>query len=355
MADDPRAPDRSDGAGAGAGDGRATTRPDRARGPGRPSEAAAPVEALRDPVLRAAWASIMEDRSQAEIAALMGVSRASVGNLLARARAEGLVRVSLDPAVLARSALARRIAARFGLEAVYLVPEGGDPMDRVTRAAASWVDDLLGGEGTLGVAWGETIHRLAGHLPRRAWPGLTVVQLVGSMASPFGFTAEICTALIAERLGAVCVNLHAPAVLSDPALVAALLREPILRRQVAALERCDAALFAVGLATAESHVVQSGVATPEELARYAERGATAVIAGRFIDAEGRALAGPLDGRLVGLPLDGLRRIPRRLVVSAGVGRAGALRAALLGGFATHLVTDAASGEALVAAGGPPPA
>lgn len=297
----------------------------------------------------------MEDRSQAEIAAELGVSRASVGNLLARARAEGLVRVSLDPAVLARAALARTVAGRFGLEAAYLVPEGAEPMDRVTRAAASWVDDLVGGEGTLGVAWGETVHRLAGHLPRRAWPGLTVVQIVGSMASPFGFTAESCTALIAERLGAVCVNLHAPAVLSDPALVAALLREPILRRQVAALERCDAALFAVGLATAESHVVRSGVATLDELAHYAGQGAAAVVAGRFIDAEGRPIAGPLDGRLIGLPLEGLRRIPRRLVVSAGAERAGALRAALRGGFATHLVTDAASGEALLAEDGPPSA
>lgn len=335
----------------------ASSEPDDASAPGEPDHARGvphpPTEAVRDPVLRAAWASIMESKSQAEIAAELGVSRASVHNLLARARAEGLVRVSLDPAVLARSDLARAVAGRFGLEAVHLVPEGGEAMDRVTRAAASWVDDLVEREGTLGVAWGETVHRLASHLPRRAWPRLTVVQLVGSMASPFGFTAESCTALIAERLGAVCVNLHAPAVLSDPALVAALLREPILRRQVAALERCDAALFAVGLATTESHVVQSGVATPEELAHYAARGAAAVIAGRFIDAEGQPIAGPLDGRLVGLPLDGLLRIPRRLVVSAGAGRARALRAALRGGFATHLVTDAGAGAALMDGEGAP--
>lgn len=319
--------------------------------PGGPDASEPPEDAAHDPVLRAAWAYFVEDMSQAEIAEAMGRSRASVHNLLRQARAEGLVRVSLDPAALARSRTARRISDAHDLEAAYLVPgTAGAPLDRVARAAAMWLDDLVGPGGTLGVAWGETVHRLASALPRRALPELTVVQLVGSMASPFGFTAESCTSLIAERLGAVCLNLHAPAVLSDPALVAALLREPILAGQMAVLERCDAALFAVGLATGESHVVRSGVATPEELADYHRRGAAAVVAGRFIDAAGGAMPGPLDGRVIGVSVDALRRIPRRLVVSAGAERASALRAALRGGLATHLITDVATGDALLEGG-----
>lgn len=313
---------------------------------------AGPFDAGQSPMVRAAWGYFVEDMSQAEIAERLGVSRASVHNYLRQARDEGLVRISLDPAVLARSDAATALAKRYGLEAVYLVPDvAGAALESVARAAAMWLPDLVGSATSLGVAWGETVHRLAELVPRRAFPALTVVQLVGSMALPFRFTAESCTSLIAERFGAACANLHAPAVLSNPELVSALSREPLISNHLARFETCDAALFAVGLATGESHVVRSGVATFQELDVYRGRGTSAVIAGRFIDADGRPMRGPLDGRIIGIELDRLCSIPRRIVVCAGLPRVPALRAALRGGFATHLVTDSASALQLLASAG----
>ncbi len=319
------------------------------RGP-KPGEANLPgsLDAGQSPMVRAAWGYFVEDMSQAEIAERLGVSRASVHNYLRQARNEGLVRISLDPAVLARSDAAAGVAARYGLEAVYLVPDiSGAALESVARAAAMWLPDLIEETATLGVAWGETVHRLAELVPRRAFPDMTVVQLVGSMALPFRFTAESCTSLIAERLGGACANLLAPAVLSSSELVSALLREPLISNHFARFQCCDVALFAVGLATNESHVVLSGVATLDELDVYRSSGASAVIAGRFIDAAGRPMEGPLDGRIIGIELDRLCEVPRRIVVCAGLERVPALRAALNGGFATHLITDSASARQLL--------
>ncbi|WAJ26125.1 sugar-binding transcriptional regulator [Antarcticirhabdus aurantiaca] len=317
-----------------------------ASSPRAPKAAGVPAPSLdagQSPMVRAAWGYFVEDMSQAEIAERLGVSRASVHNYLRQARDEGLVRISLDPAVLARSQTASSLAERFGLEAVYLVPDVSSvPLESVARAAAMWLDDLVAPDATLGVAWGETVHRVAELLPRRAYPAMTVVQLVGSMALPFRFTAESCTSLIAERFGAACATLHAPAVLSSTDLVSALSREPLIAGHLARFQGLDAALFAVGLATAESHIVQSGVASRAELDFYRGRGAAAVIAGRFIDADGRPISGPLDGRIIGIELERLRRVPARVAVCAGTERVPALHAALRGGFATHLVTDAAS-------------
>lgn len=311
--------------------------------------AVAPPDA--DPVLRAAWAYFMEDMSQAQIAERLGVSRASVGNYLRQARESGMVRVSVDPGVTARSALAYELTRRFGLEATYLVPgttetNGAEALPLVAQAAGLWLDDLVPDAALVGVAWGETVHALASDLPRRARPDLTIVQLVGSMASPSGFNAEACTSLIAERLGARCINLYAPAIVSSPDVAKTLLSEPVISRQIERLGTCDAAIFAIGLARSDSHVVSSGVATEEELHHYRERNAAGVIAGRFIDGNGKAIPGPLDGRVIGVPLPVLRSIDRRIVVSAGAERAVALHAALRGGFATHLVTDIASARVL---------
>ncbi|TFL17188.1 MarR family transcriptional regulator [Jannaschia formosa] len=300
--------------------------------------------ALPGPAARAAYLYHVSELSQAEVAARLGVSRATVHNLLREARETGLVRVSFDPHLLGRADQARDLATAYGLEQAVVLPS--DDPEAALRAAAGMVPELVPQGATLGVAWGETVYRLAQRLPQMRRPDLTIVQMVGSMASPYGFNAEDCSTLIAARLGAACVNLHAPAVLSDPSLVARLAREPIIARQLDTLARCDAALFAVGLASRESHIVQSGVADLDTLADYHGRGAAGVVAGRFIDGEGRPMSGSLDGRLIGIPPEGLLRIPRRIVVTFGAARADALAAALRGGFATHLVTDAAAAEAM---------
>ncbi|MDB2407816.1 MarR family transcriptional regulator [Jannaschia sp.] len=298
------------------------------------------TDALPDATTRAAYLYHVLELNQAEVAARLGVSRATVHNLLREARARGLVRISLSPTVLSQAAAARDLAAAYGLEMAIILPDA-DRADGALRAGAAMIDDLIPKGATLGVAWGETIYRLAQHVPPGERPDVTVVQMVGSMASPHGFNAEDCSSLIAQRLGAACVNLHAPAVLTDPAIAEVLRREPVIARQLETLARCDAALFPVGLATRESHIVRSGVTTPEVLDDYLARGAAAVVAGRFVDTEGAAMSGPMDGRFIGIEPETLRAIPLRIVIAVGAERSAAVAAALRGGFATHLIADEA--------------
>ena len=67
--------------------------------------------------------------------------------------------------------------------------------------------------------------------------------------TPYGFTAEACSTRLAQRLGARCLNLHAPAILSRAALAAELREEPILKAQLDQLQTVNKLLFSVGTAT----------------------------------------------------------------------------------------------------------
>lgn len=304
-------------------------------------------------VVEAAWLYHNDGLTQGDIAQRLGVSRASVVNYLHRARDAGLVRVSLDPASFLGHRLSRALCERFGLAAAYVVPRGGtteeEALRRVARGTAAWLPSLLSSGDTLGVAWGRTVYEAAGAVEPVAIPDLRVVQLVGSMATPYGFTAETCSALLARRLGAECVNLHAPAILSDAGLAARLREEPIIEAQLAALGTCNKAVFAAGSCTPASHIVLSGIATGADLDRYVEAGAAGVLCGRFVDAEGRSVRGPLDERMMGVELDRLRGLEMGLLVSAGEEKVAAMRAVIAGGYATHLVTDAATAERMLAA------
>jgi len=72
-----------------------------------------------------------------------------------------------------------------------------------------------------------------------------------------------------------------------------------------------------------------------------------VIAGRYFNAAGLPVHGPLDERMIGLTLDEIDRIPVRICVSGGVAKARAIHAALQGRHATILVTDELAAQALV--------
>jgi len=301
-------------------------------------------------IVEAAWLYYHDGMNQNEIAARLGVSRATVVSYLQEAREKGFVRVRLADKVFTGHRLALALAARFGLKAAYVVEDGADPgatLRRVARGAAEWLPALLAPGDRLGVAWGRTVYEMAEALDAAALDDLTVLQLVGAMPSPYGFTAEICSTLLAARLGADCVNLYSPAVLSSADLAARLRREPVIEAQLAALDGINKAVFAAGSSLPDSHVVSSGVATVAELEGYVARGAVGVLCGRFVDAAGRPVPGPLNDRIVGIGLDRLTGLEIGLALAAGPDKIAPTRAVLAGGYATHLVTSRGDAEALL--------
>jgi DNA-binding transcriptional regulator LsrR (DeoR family) len=294
-------------------------------------------------VIEAAWMYYHDGLNQTEIAKLLQVSRATVVNYLQEARERGYIRISLAPEVFTNHQLAQDLREKFNLQAAFVVPCGVGTEDaslmRVARGAADWLPSLLAPGDRLGVAWGRTIFEVAEAIEQTRISDVTVSQLVGSMATPYGFTAEICSAHMAQNLGAKCINLHAPAVLSDPDLAARLRNEPIIRHQLDALSHCNKAIFAAGSCGPDSHIVSSGLASRTDLDWYVKQGATGVLCGRFIDAKGQAIPGALDQRMIGITLDNLRGLDVGLLVSDGAAKVAPMLAAIAGGWVTHIVTS----------------
>lgn len=304
-----------------------------------------------DIVVETAWLYYHDGMNQNEIATHLQVSRATVVNYLQEARERGFIHIKLAPEAFTSHRLATQLCAKFGLKAAYVLPEGveksEDQAQRVTRGAAGWLPGLLEPGDRLGVAWGKTIYDLAEQLEQTTIPDLTVMQLVGSMATPYGFSADVCSSNVARKFSATCINLHVPAVLSTAEIANTLRQETTIAHQLSAIKTCNKTLFAVGSCNHDSHVVSSGVATDAELDDYIARGAAGVLCGRFIDANGKPIHGPLDERMMGIELEKLTGKDMGLLVSVGVERVVAAVAALRGGYATHLVTNLSSAQAIL--------
>ncbi|QBY01642.1 transcriptional regulator [Rhodophyticola sp. CCM32] len=302
-------------------------------------------------IIEATWLYFHDELNQGEIAKRLNISRASVVNYLAEARRRDYVRITLDSDVFRNNQLASELKERFGIADALIVPTDTTSkirsFERVVRAASDWLPQFLVAGDDLGVAWGETIYRLAEVAPKLDLHDLTIVQLIGSKPSEIGFAPENCAATLAQRFGAHCANLHVPLLLSTRELCDSLKAEPMIARQLQMIEDCTKVIFAAGTVDENSHIALTGLLDKDILLNMRAQGAAGVICGRIIDQNGVAMPAPNEGQMIGVTLDQMRKKELGMLVSAGVDRVPAARAAMAGGYVTHLVTCSASAQRLL--------
>ena len=316
------------------------------------SATALPTE-FDDIIVWAAWLYYADQLTQSDIAKKLNVARATIVNYLREARERGIVSIRISPEANGRTTVARRLSAKYGLAGALVIPSDAEEklVARLGDAGARLLGEQIRPGDVIGVAWGRTVLAAAGMIScAEQMTGLTVVQVSGSSTGSPDFSPELCTSVMASRLRARCVNLLAPAVLSSAALKELLLAEPILQRTFELIHSSNHILFGVGEVAAGATVRVSGIASQAEIDDYVVQGAVGVVIGRFIDADGQPTPGELDDRMVGIALEELRAVPSRICVAGGLHKIGAIHAALRGGYATTLVTDLNTAEALLARG-----
>ena len=306
--------------------------------------------AFDDTVVWAAWLYYADQLNQSEVAKALNVSRATVVALLQEAREREVVTIRLRSDLVSRTALAQSLTARYGLASALVIPDcdDADLVDRLGDAGARFLGDQLQPDDVIGVAWGRTVLAAARAMSRsNAVSPLTVVQVTGSSTGSWDFSPELCTSLLANRLGARCSNLLAPALLSSPALRDQLMAEPMLVHQFKLIRSATRILFGVGDLGPAGTLLTSGFTTAATVRRYAAAGACGAVLGRFIAANGDPVPSDFDRRMIGITLEELKEIPVRICVAGGAVKHKAICAALTGGYATHVVTDASTARQLL--------
>ncbi|ATL68625.1 sugar-binding transcriptional regulator [Nocardia terpenica] len=295
--------------------------------------------------LRAARLYHLEGATQAEIAAILGVSRPTAGRLIARARAQGLVRIEIalpdDLLDAVHTDVERELEAAFGLtEAVVLgeAPDGSaSALQPLAQAAVGVLGRRLQSTDTLGFTWGPETVAVAREL--RFVRCATVVQLDGSLtASDYETGVDFTLGRCATRLRATPVRLHAP-LYADAATVTALEQDSVLGRAMAMGRNADAMMFGVGAVSTATTLFEGSYLDTTILDELRDLGAVGEIGGRFFRADGTDVAGSLAARTVSVGLDAIRACPATVLISGGAAKHQAILGVLRGGLAKIIVTD----------------
>lgn len=313
-----------------------------------------PLKFGDDPRIWACWLYYEDRLTQSEIADAMGISRATVNAYLADARESGIVNITLDPQRLASLTVAQELKRHFNLHDCLVVPSSepaNSLIDRLGAAGGLVLRQFVRSGDTIAVGWGRTILAVAAATTLTGLQDVRVVQATGGVTTGQPDSPEICAARLAAAIQAQCVPITAPSIVSSSAMRDMLMAEPLIQSQFNALSQASRALFGVSSLRPNSTIHSSGFFDFAPLQTYLALNAVGVIAGRFIDVQGRAVRGPLEDRTLGIALEALRGIERRIAVAGGIDKVPAILGTLRGGFADVLVTDAATGKALLEADG----
>ena len=320
----------------------------------------------RDVMVRAAWHYYVEGQTQEAIARRLGLTRVKVNRLIQSARADGTVSISVRSATADALALGLALRERFGLREAHVAPSPADPAETarvVGLAAGEPIAALCEGAGTVAVGWGRTLSHAFAHLappsPRRgandaAGPAdrARVVSLLGGPTRSVPRAPGECAAALAAALDAECALLPLPAYADTSELRGAMMAQRAIAEVLAVARTADAAILSVGELGPDCAIRGYGFVTEAEFLDLARSGAVGDVLCQFVDREGRPVDHPLNARVCALPLDALAAIPSKLLVSGGIAKVPAMRAALDSLRFDALVTDEAAARGLLAPGGP---
>lgn len=284
---------------------------------------------------KAAWYYYMEDNTQAQIAEVMGVSRAKVIRLLEEARAQGIVQFSFRKNDSQRVSAEQLLIDRFGLKDAFVVPT---PLDSsainqsIAQGAAHYVSDHLREDGYLNIGYGDTVSRMLGVLAKNREESLNVVSLTGGVS------------YYLPSVGTTAYSMHlfltpSPLVVSSRQVRDALLDEKSLQDVSTMTEYADMSVVGIGAAVEGATVLRNGILNEGELTVLKMQGAVGDVLNHFMDKDGNLIQTEIEDRVISTDLDKLRQLKNVVGVAGGKDKVMAIKAVLNGGYLNVLITD----------------
>ena len=297
-------------------------------------------------VVKVAQMYYLDGLKQEEIARQIGISRSLISMILTEAKESGIVEITVRDPLLNDDELSRRLAAFYPGTSFVVVPTSSrDPAARrklVAQRAADLLARALQGGEVVGLAWGRTCLELVNAFrPAQAKLDLTVVPLIGGSSQPAPyFQANELARVLAERAGGTPLFIHAPALAADRGERDLHLGTSAMQAVRQRWRSMDVLVTGIGAIPEGAHPDRESYAGEAEAFRALEaRAAVGDICARYFDRNGRFIVDDYYERVVGVPVEDLKRARSTLCMASGVEKAEAIVGALRTGVAKRLVMD----------------
>jgi DNA-binding transcriptional regulator LsrR (DeoR family) len=298
-----------------------------------------------------------EGLTQTEVGHRLGLTQVAVSRLLKKAGESGIVRTTVVMPPGAFTDLEGLLEETFGLHQVIVGDAARDSEESVLSAigsaAAQFLESTLKAGEVIGISsWSSSLLSMVDHMhPVRKAENCLVLQMLGGVGNP---SAEQHANRLAIRLARLVHGearfLTVPGVVGSARTAKVLLEDRSVRETVALFEKVTLALVGVGALEPSALVASSGnTFSRTELEDLQKSGAVGDICFCFYDANGHKVRSTLEGRVIGIDLESLRRVQRSVALCGGKRKFPAILGALRGKWTNTLITDQYTAQRLVKA------
>ena len=304
----------------------------------------------RDLAARAAWLYYVGGLRQDQIAEDLGISRQRAQRLVARAVAEGLVRVRIDHPIAECLELERALCRRFGLTQARVAPRAGASQDALRAIASFAAPELerIFAQDTpqlIALGTGRTLRAVVEQMQTVPGGHHRMVSLIGNVSPDGSASFYEVIMRIADKTGAPHYPMAAPVTARSPAELETYRALPhVVSARDLAL-RADVTVVGIGQMADDAPLFVDGFISAEQLASVQAAGAAGEIGGHIFDSQGRYLDHPVNRFMVGV------RVPQNanpvICIAGGASKIRPLRAALEGRLMQGLITDEVTAAELI--------
>lgn len=311
--------------------------------------------ALTDPeaslAMRAVWLHYAGGLTQAAVAERLGIASVKAHRLIARAVADGVVKVSIDGDIVECIDLEGRLAACFGLDYCEVAPDLGEdglPLRALGLVGAGFLRREIGrGEHrVIGFGHGRTLAAVVQELPRLNARGVRLVSLLGGLTRHYAANPYDVMHRLAERIAAQAYVMPVPFFANSVEDREVLLEQRGVREVFEMAEKASLKFVGIGTVDLRAQLVSSGMIEPGEIEEIAAAGGVGELLGHFFDDEGRMLATTLTARTLAASF-GDPQAHRMVAVAGGTEKVAAIAAVLMSRRLTGLITDECTAKALL--------
>ncbi|KRB60049.1 DNA-binding transcriptional regulator [Rhizobium sp. Root708] len=301
--------------------------------------------------VRAAWLHYAGGLTQSDVAKRLGVPSVKAHRLIAKAVAEGVVKVTIDGDIVECVALENKLLERFGLRYCEVAPDLGEdglPLRALGHAGATFLKREIerGDNSVIGLGHGRTLAAAVQYMPRVAAKDVRFVSLLGGLTRNYGANPYDVMHRIAEKTGTHAFVMPVPFFANTGEDREVLRAQRGVKEVFDLANKADLKLVGLGTVDAEAQLVLSGMVEPAEIQDIAAAGGVGEILGHFFDANGEVLDTALTARTLSASFP-QKRTERLVALAGGQSKVEAIRAILNSHRLFGLITDERTAKALL--------
>lgn len=304
----------------------------------------------RDQILRVARQYYIDGLEQNQIAKKEAISRTTVSRLLATAREQGLVKITVNDHLRDVKILSEKLSDIYNDICFTVVTTSQDDkkmrLERVCNSAANYLTTLIKSGDIIGLGRGENILQIAKGLPKKTVRDVEIVQLDGIFTEPTNHSMFLDTiSLFSKAYNALIHLLPLPLIFDDPKIKFITEQETHVRYVEKLGRVSNIALFTVD-EIYENNFFNNNNFSEEDQKQINDSAVGAVLS-HFINGDGQSVNPKIDQRTVSIPLENLRYKEHSIVIVNQISQVKALSAVLKAGYANEVFIDQQSAQLLL--------